>query len=281
MDSNNFKLKIQHYIVIFILSFLLGVLLYNVFFIFNKTKVTTSYDSNGKHSDTSEISLVPITRDITDTNFKSEIKDYDIKLTMISKKESIDSADRIINEITPTVLAANSSILKKLKNIDKYRITDENNICETFVGSNKLAYIYVDGKDISISHIKNLYDTISQYSKKNYAVIVIIDSEEEINKRYISKLCASKASLIFTKGSGKSTFYMENKCLVVYNSSYYNNSYTPLIDIVFANNEPVSLGIKLYVNDPIKKMSILNEINANAENITKKLDESFTFFEIN
>ena len=74
---------------------------------------------------------------------------------------------------------------------------------------------------------------------------------------------------------------MENKCLVVYNSSYYNNSYTPLIDIVFANNKPVSLGIKLYVNDPIKKMSILNEINANAENITKKLDESFTFFEIN
>lgn len=280
MNSNNFKLKIPHYILIFILSFSLGVLLYNAFFIINKTKVKTSYNAGGKYSDTSEISLVPITRDIKDNNFKSEIKDYDIKLSMISKKESIDSAGRIIDGITPTVLASHSNILKDLKNIDKYRIADENNICETFVGSNKLAYIYVDGKDISISHIKNLYDTISQYSKKNYAVIVIIDSEKEVNKMYISKLCASKASLIFTKGSGKSSFSMENNCLVVYDSDYYNNSYTPLIDIVFANSEPVSLGIKLYMNNQNKKESVLKEINDNAKNITKKLDESFSFFEI-
>lgn len=290
MKIKKLKPRLSTLIIFFLAFFLVGVLFNNLnplMFINYKNKYATdNYYSGASDKNISEVTVAPYwinTPKDENVTFFPEASDYDVKLAMLSNNDRINNTylNQNLNSLTPNILMCSLDTLKASGNaLNNIKQCNETHIIENINDKNKLAYIYVNMDSLTVGTMESTVNSIKEYTRLNFATIVFLDSKNLVKNDFIDLLVKSGVTVLITTGDTNASFELRKKSLILYNLYDNKSSYTPLVDIVFDSKKPISIGLKLFINDVNNREQVINNVNSKIKGFTKKIKESFTFIDI-
>lgn len=275
MFNKSIIIKLIKSIIIFLIFIFIGFTIYlipNISLKFNNIldKNCRVFSNKDNNDDITEIMFSPVLLENESFVNPSDISNFDLTLGIIKKNEGLN-----LNSFSKSItLIADDD--KNLLNNDIH-ILNTNHFYETSIENNFINYMYLDKDLSSPSEISTYKNIIKRYKTKKGFIVIYISSKARVTKNTLDFLCDEGVNIIFSPALNNTSIEKNKSSVIIYGVENFEEC-MPQFDLIFQDNNPIALGIKLHSNGS-KNDKEYDDIIKNSKNFAIDLSKNFSYID--